>query len=72
MTSRINLLERIPLPELFTHVTPHPDGGWQVKGAGNTKATSRHDTQREAIDSARDIAKNQGTEVVIHRRKGCY
>ena len=23
------------------HVTPHPDGGWQVKGAGNSKATIR-------------------------------
>ena len=21
------------------HVTPHPGGGWQVKGAGNEKAT---------------------------------
>ena len=20
------------------HVTPHPSGGWQVKGAGNTRA----------------------------------
>lgn len=52
------------------HVTPHPDGGWQVKGAGNSKATSRHDTQKEARDSARNIAKTQGSEVVIHRPNG--
>ena len=26
------------------HVTPHPDGGWQVKGAGNSKATIRTET----------------------------
>lgn len=52
------------------HVTPHPDGGWQVKGAGNSRATSRHDTQKEAIDAARDIARNQGTELIIHRPNG--
>ncbi|PAD70874.1 hypothetical protein CHH83_01350 [Bacillus sp. 7586-K] len=52
------------------HVTPHPDGGWQVKGAGNSKATSRHDTQQEAFDAARNIAKNQGSEVFIHRPNG--
>ena len=23
------------------HVTPHPAGGWQVKGEGNSKATVR-------------------------------
>ncbi|MEK9198801.1 DUF2188 domain-containing protein [Ureibacillus sp. FSL E2-3493] len=52
------------------HVTPHPDGGWQVKGAGNEKATSRHNTQKEANAAATKIAKNQGTEVVIHRPNG--
>ncbi len=52
------------------HVTPHPDGGWQVKGAGNERATSRHDTQKEAIQAATTIAKNQQSEVVIHRPNG--
>lgn len=51
------------------HVTPHKDG-WQVKGAGNEKATSVHRTQKEAIDAATDIARNQGVEVVIHRPNG--
>lgn len=52
------------------HVTPHPDGGWQVKGAGNEKATKRTDTQKEAIDVAKSIAQNRQTEVVIHRPDG--
>lgn len=52
------------------HVTPHPDGGWQVKGAGNERATSRHDTQKDAIQAATTIAKNQESEVVIHRPNG--
>ena len=40
------------------HVTPHPDGGWQVKGAGNSRATVRTETQKEAIDIARDKSSN--------------
>lgn len=52
------------------HVTPHPDGGWQVKGAGNEKATVRTDTQAQAIEKGREIAKNQGSELVIHRPNG--
>lgn len=52
------------------HVTPHPNGGWQVKGAGNTRATARTKTQAEAISIARDIAINKSSEVVIHRPNG--
>jgi len=52
------------------HVTPHHDGGWQVKGAGNIKATIRTDTQAEAINVAREIARNQESELVIHRKNG--
>lgn len=52
------------------HVTTHPDGGWQVKGAGNSKATVRTNTQSEAIKIARNIAINQKSEVVIHRTNG--
>lgn len=52
------------------HVTPHPDGGWQVKGAGNERATVRTSTQADAIAVARNIAINQGAEVVIHRING--
>lgn len=52
------------------HVTPHPDGGWQVKGAGNSRATVRTETQSDAIKIARDIAINNNSEVVIHGRDG--
>ena len=52
------------------HVLPHPDGGWQVKGAGNTKATVRTSTQKEAIEIGRQISKNQKSELVIHRANG--
>ncbi len=52
------------------HVTPHPDGGWQVKGAGNSRATVRTSTQAQAAKIARDIAINHSSEVVIHRPNG--
>ena len=52
------------------HVTPHPAGGWQVKGAGNTKATARTTTQAEAISIAKSIAVNKKSELVIHGTDG--
>lgn len=52
------------------HVTPHPDGGWQVKGEKNEKATVRTDTQKEAIGIAREITINQASELVIHGTDG--
>lgn len=51
------------------HVVPH-ENKWAVKGEGNEKYTSFHDTQKEAIEKAREIAINQESEVVIHRPDG--
>jgi len=51
------------------HVVPR-EGRWAVRGEGNERVTSIHDTQREAIDAARQIAQRQRTEVVIHRPDG--
>ncbi len=52
------------------HVTKHSGGGWQVKGAGNGKATVVTDTQTQAIKAAIPIAKNNKSEVVIHGING--
>jgi uncharacterized protein YdaT len=52
------------------HVTKHTGGGWQVKGAGNEKATKVTETQKQAIDAAKKIAKHQESEVVIHGTDG--
>lgn len=51
------------------HVVPSSDG-WAVKSAGGKKATRVFTTQGKAIDAARRIAKNQGTELVVHGRDG--
>lgn len=52
------------------HVTPHPNGGWQVKRAGGARATVRTETQEQAINVARDIARNQHSELFVHRPNG--
>lgn len=52
------------------HVTPRNSGGWQVKGEGNQRATVITETQREAIEVARGIARNQHSELFIHGRNG--
>lgn len=51
------------------HVVPH-NGKWGIRGAGNDKVTRTAGTQKEAFEIAREIAKNQHSEVVIHRPNG--
>lgn len=51
------------------HVVPHLEG-WAVKGEGNSKATIVTTTQQEAINAAREIAKNQQSELLIHGKDG--
>lgn len=47
------------------HVVKHPDG-WTVKGASNNKATKVTDTQKEAIERAEQIARNQQSDTKVH------
>jgi hypothetical protein len=51
------------------HVVP-ADGGWGVRGEGNGRLTSHHENQSEAINIARDIARNQQSELFVHGRNG--
>lgn len=52
------------------HVVPTKDGNWGVRGERNSRLTKITPTQSDAINIAKDIAKNQRAEVVIHRRDG--
>ena len=51
------------------HVVPR-DGRWAVRKGGAERVTRRYDTQREAVDAAREIARKQRTEVFVHGRDG--
>lgn len=50
------------------HVVPAGDG-WAVKKEGAERPISTHDTQKSAIDSAREAA-TEGDELIIHRADG--
>lgn len=52
------------------HVTPRQDGKWQVKAEGAQRATAVTRTQGDAIRIARNIARNQSSELFIHRPNG--
>ena len=51
------------------HVVPY-DGGWAVRGEGNERPTSVHHTQAKAIEAAREIARKQRSELIVHRTDG--
>jgi hypothetical protein len=51
------------------HIVPRKDG-WAVKGEGNSRATSVHDTQAKAIEAGRKIARNKKSELLIHSTTG--
>ena len=51
------------------HVVPR-DGKWAIIKGGAERATELFDTQAEAIDRGREIAKNQETELLIHGEDG--
>lgn len=52
------------------HIIHRDDGTWAVRGEGNVRDTSRHDTQAAAINAGRVISQNQGSELLIHGRDG--
>lgn len=53
------------------HVTPNPEGGWNVGKPGASRRSDHADTQAEAIKRARGIVDNAGGgEVDIHNRQG--
>lgn len=51
------------------HVVPR-DGKWAVRKTGSDRVTKRYDTQREAIEAARKLARKQKTELYIHGEDG--
>jgi len=51
------------------HVVPEGKV-WGVRGEGNRRLTRITKTQQEAIEIARQIAKNQRSELFIHNREG--
>lgn len=51
------------------HVVP-VSGNWGIRGEDNDRLTKVTQTKAQAVDIARDIAKNQKSELIIHGRDG--
>ena len=58
------------MPVKHTHVVPSPNGGWNIKQDNAHRASKHTDTKEEAVKTAREISRNQGTELVIHNLDG--
>jgi len=52
------------------HVVRGNNGGWQVRVEGKTRAQSIHNTQAEAATAAKQIARRNNAELLIHSRDG--
>jgi len=54
-----------------THVVPNSiKGGWDIKQSGGERSSGHFDTKKEAEGRAREISRNQESELVIHNRDG--
>ncbi len=52
------------------HVVPNPDGGWNIKKGGAERSSGHFDNKQDAVESARQISRNQRSELYIHNRDG--
>lgn len=52
------------------HVTPGDDGQWRLIREGADRASSVHDTQLEAIERGRELARESAVDLRIHGRDG--
>ena len=51
-------------------VLPNSGGGWDIKRDGDQRASKHFDTKQAAVDAAREISRNQKTELAIHNADG--
>lgn len=52
------------------HLVKRADGKWEVKFAGGQKAIKLFNTQKEAVEYSKQMAKNQGGSMLVHNSKG--
>ena len=58
------------MPRNEHHVVPNANGGWDIKRNNSSRASSHFETKTDAVSRARELSRNQGTELIIHRRDG--
>lgn len=58
------------MPKKDVHVVPRTDGRWAVERPGADRASSLHETQAEAFEAGRGLARTDHSELFIHGRDG--
>lgn len=53
----------------FIHVV-HKNDSWAIEEEGQDTVMSIHDTKEEAVNAARDIARKNKVELIIHNLNG--
>jgi len=53
-----------------THVVPGPNNNWKIIQGGSEKASAYRDNKTDAVDRAREISKNIGSEMIVHNLDG--
>lgn len=52
------------------HVIPDETQGWQLRSADSTEPEGYYDTQQEAIDGGRELARKKNAQLLIHGTDG--
>ena len=52
------------------HVVPNQDGGWDSKKKNAQRASKHFETKQEAMTWAKEKAKQEGAELIPHKKNG--
>lgn len=52
------------------HLVPDLKSRWNIKHGGSNRSSKHFDKKRDAVDSARNMSRNIGSELHIHYRDG--
>jgi hypothetical protein len=58
------------MPGKSHHVVLNPNGGWSVIRTGASRATKRFARKQDAIDWASLRSRQDGSELIVHKRDG--
>lgn len=60
------------MPRKTHHVVPAGGDGWDIKKGGGSRSIKHFDRKQDAEDRAREISRNQHSELIIHDRHGRF
>lgn len=58
------------MARLEHHVVSNENGGWDILKSGASRVSAHCDTKANAIARAREISRNQKSEMIIHNLDG--